>query len=81
VNTLPTTTRTHTSTLRKSWLPTKKWVASFVSGLASIAASWIVTGAFDDVERGMSATLLVALATSYFKSNDNTPGGVPLADT
>lgn len=67
------------STLSKSWKPTKKWIAGAVTGLASIAASWIVTGAFDDVERGMLGTLLVGLAGSYFKSNDNTPGGVPLA--
>lgn len=64
---------------KSSWKPTRKWVGGLVGGLASIAASWIVTGAFDDVERGMSATLLVALVTSYFRSNEDTPGGVPSA--
>ena len=63
----------------KTWLPTRKWFAALVGGLASVAASWIVTGAFDDVERGMVGTLVVALATSYFKSNEDTPGGVPTA--
>lgn len=62
-----------------SWRPTKKWYALVASGVASIAASWIVTGAFDDVERGMCATLLVGAVGAYFKSNDQTPtkDGVP----
>jgi hypothetical protein len=59
------------------WRPTKKWIGSLVTGVAGVLASWIVTGAFDDVERGMSATLLTALATAYFVTNDKTPGGVP----
>lgn len=58
-----------------SWKPTKKWLASLVTGVATIAASWITSGAFDDVERGMAATLIVALAGAYFKSNDATPTG------
>jgi hypothetical protein len=53
-----------------SWAPTRKWWAAAVTGVASIAASWLVTGAFDDVERGMAATLLVALAGAWFKSDD-----------
>jgi hypothetical protein len=63
---------------RKSWMPTRKFWAMLTAGLASIAASWIVTGAFDDVERGMAATLLVAAVGAYWKSNEDTPGGVPL---
>ncbi len=63
-----------------SWKPTKKWFALVAGGAASIAASWIVTGAFDDVERGMVATLLVSAAGAYFKSNDQTEtkDGVPV---
>ena len=61
----------------KSNLPTKKWWAALVTGVAGIVGSWLVTGAFDDVERGMAATLLSSLAVAYFKSNDATPGGVP----
>jgi hypothetical protein len=45
-----------------------------VSGLATLAGSWSVTGAFDDVERGMSATLLVACAASWAKSNEGKGG-------
>jgi hypothetical protein len=61
----------------KTWIPTKKWFAGLAGSVASILASWIVTGAFDDVERGMAATALVGLVASYFKSNEDTPGGVP----
>ena len=66
-----------TTAVTSSWAPTKKWIASAVTGVASIVASLIVTGAFDDVERGMAATLVASLAAAYFKSNDDTPGGVP----
>lgn len=62
-----------------SWRPTRKLVRAAATGLASIVGSWIVTGAFDDVERGMTATLLTALATAYFSENDPTPGGIPEA--
>ena len=61
----------------KTWLPTKKWIAGAAGSVAAILASWIVTGSFDDVERGMVGTALVALVASYFKSNEDTPGGVP----
>lgn len=64
--------------VQSTWKPTKKWISALVVGLAGIAGSWIVTGAFDDVERGMAATLLSSLAVAYFKSNDDTPGGVPV---
>lgn len=64
----------------KTWIPTRKWFAGLAGSAASILASWIVTGAFDDVERGMGATALVALVASYFKSNADTPGGVPEKD-
>jgi hypothetical protein len=62
-----------------SWKPTKKFYALVAGGVASIAASWIVTGAFDDVERGMGATLLVGAVAAYFKGNDATVSrdGVP----
>lgn len=58
-------------------MPTKKWYAALVTGVASVLASWIATGAFDDVEQGMCATLLIALAGAWVKENDKTPGGVP----
>jgi hypothetical protein len=56
--------------LQRWWEPTPKWWAQLVSGLGAIAGSWIVTGAFDDVERGMAATLIVTCTASWLKSND-----------
>lgn len=63
--------------MSNSYKPTKKWLAALITGLASILASVIITGELGDVERGMAATLLVSLTGAYFKSNDQTPGGVP----
>ena len=59
------------------WRPTRKWVAGLAGSVASVIASWVLTGAFDDVERGMVATALVALTSAYFQTNEPTPGGVP----
>ena len=73
----PTVTPPGGDDVLPTWKPTKKWLAALAGALASIAASWIVTGAFDDVERGMAATALVSLVAAYFKGNDPTPGGVP----
>jgi hypothetical protein len=56
---------------RAWWAPTPKWWAQLVSGLGAVAGSWIVTGAFDDVERGMAATLIVTCTASWVKSNDD----------
>jgi hypothetical protein len=53
------------------WMPTPKWWTHLASGLGAIAASWIVTGAFDDVERGMAATLIVTCTASWLKSNED----------
>lgn len=60
---------------QKSWIPTKKWFAAALTGAASIVALWIQSGAFDDTEKGMLGTLLVALVSAYFKGNDATPSG------
>jgi len=56
------------------WVPTPKWWTLLATGTATILGSWIVTGAFDDVERGMSATLLAGLATTWAKSNNGKGG-------
>ena len=58
-----------------TWKPTKKWLAGLVTGVATVLASFIVTGEFGDVEKGMVATLVIALAGSFFKSNDVTATG------
>lgn len=57
------------------WKPTRKVISAAVTGVASILASWIATGAFDDVERGMSATLITAVVSAYFVTNQTAGGG------
>jgi hypothetical protein len=65
---------------KRGWLPTQKWWAALAGSVASVLASWLVTGEFDDVERGMCATALTALVAAYWKGNATTPGGVPDAE-
>jgi hypothetical protein len=54
-----------------SWAPTRKWIATAVTGAAAVVSSWIVTSGFDATERGMVAALVSALAVAYFKSDDD----------
>lgn len=61
----------------RSWLPTRKWVSLLVTEAAGIAASWLVSGAFDAPERAMAAAALLHLATTYAVPNSPEPGGVP----
>lgn len=58
-----------------SWKPTKKWYAALAGATASILASWLVTGGFDAVERGMAGVAIVSLTSAFFKGNDETPTG------
>lgn len=60
-----------------SFKPTRKWVVGLAGAVSSILASWIVTGAFDDVERGMVGASLATLVPAYWTRNSPTPGGVP----
>lgn len=60
--------------------PTRKWLTLLFTNVATILGSWIVTGAFDDVERGLTAAALLALATTYFAPNASTPTGDGVPD-
>lgn len=53
----------------RRWIPTDKWIASATTGVAAIVSSWVATGGFDDIERGMVATLIPALVSAYFITN------------
>lgn len=53
----------------RRWLPSDKWIGGTASGAASIAASWVATGAFDELERGMLATLISTAVPAYFLTN------------
>jgi hypothetical protein len=53
----------------RRWIPTDKWIGGVASGASSILASWVATGAFDDLERGMTATLIATAIPAYFLTN------------
>jgi hypothetical protein len=53
----------------RRWIPTDKWIGSAVISAGAILGSWVGSGAFDDVERGMAASAIPALIGAYFLSN------------
>jgi hypothetical protein len=53
---------------RPWWAPTPKWWTLLVTDVAAIVGSTIVTG-WDATERGMAGLAVVALATTWAKSN------------
>lgn len=63
--------------MKKTLLPTRKWLAAQVVGLAGIASSAIDSG-WDATESKLLVALLVQAAVTYLLPNDNTPGGVPV---
>jgi hypothetical protein len=50
------------------WWPTPKWWTLLVTDVAAIVGSALVTG-WDATERGMAGLAVVALATTWAKSN------------
>lgn len=60
-----------------SWVPTRKWWASAITGIFTIAGQAIATGAWDTTEWGALVTLGIALTGAYFVPNDDTVGGYP----
>lgn len=60
----------------KPYAPTKKWWAALVTGLAAVAAHFIISGGWDETENGELVALATALAGAYIKKNDPTPGGL-----
>ena len=57
------------------YIPTKKWFAALVSGVAAVVVHAILSGGWDETENGELGALAVALAGAYIKRNDPTPGG------
>jgi hypothetical protein len=61
----------------RSLLPTKKWWAALLTGLLGIVGHAILSEGWDTTEWGELVTLAIALVGAYFKSNDDTPAGIP----
>lgn len=57
----------------KWWQPTPKWWTLLATSAAGIVSSTIITG-WDATERGMSGLAIVALATTWAKSNEGKGG-------
>lgn len=53
----------------RRWIPTDKWISSLAISAGAILGSWVGSGAFDDVERGMAASAIPALIGAYFITN------------
>ncbi|MGI8802987.1 MAG: hypothetical protein ACR2KV_12565 [Solirubrobacteraceae bacterium] len=58
-------------------MPTRKWWATLVAGLFTIAAMAVGSGGWGATEWAQVLTLGASLATAYVVSNQTTPGGVP----
>lgn len=63
--------------MKKSALPTRKWIAAQVLALAAVATSWVDSG-WDDTETKLLIGIAVQAAVTYLLPNEDTPGGVPL---
>jgi hypothetical protein len=62
----------------KPYVPTKKWFAALVGGVATILVHAILSSGWDATENGELLALAGALATAYLKRNDPTiEGKVP----
>lgn len=59
----------------KPYIPTKKWFAALVAGLAAVVGHAILSGGWDETENGELGALAISLAGAYIKRNDPTPGG------
>lgn len=70
---------TPTTTVEKSWRPTRKWIAAQVVALGAVLTSWVESG-WDDTESKLLVGIFVQAAVTYLVSNEDTPGGVPLQE-
>lgn len=63
---------------KSSWIPTRKWIAAFWTGVLLIVGHAIATSGWDATEWGELVTLASGLGVAYLVPNENTPGGVPV---
>ena len=59
----------------KPYVPTKKWFAALIVGLATVASHAVLSGGWDETENGELVALGTALAGAYLKRNDKTLEG------
>jgi uncharacterized membrane protein YjjP (DUF1212 family) len=64
-------------TAAPSAMPTRKWWAATVLGIAGLAVTWVSVGEWNDALTGAVITLLAQRVATYLVPNEDTPGGVP----
>lgn len=52
-----------------SWVPTRKWLATLVMGVLTIAGTALATHGWDNEEWGQLITLAIGLASAYLVPN------------
>lgn len=77
-NVMPLAQEEEMPVAKKSWVPTQKWIVTQVTALAALATMWATTGSWDTEETIAAIGLVSQALAGYFKSNDDTPGGVPV---
>jgi uncharacterized oligopeptide transporter (OPT) family protein len=69
---------THTAKdFKKSWLPTRKWVAGVVTAIAAFLVNWISAGVFNKEIKIALVGLGASAVVSYLVKNNENPGGYP----
>jgi len=71
---------------KKSWLPTRKWLAGVVTAAGAFLINWIQAGEFNTEIQVTLVGVVVAALSAYLVPNDTNPGGysgemVSLSDT
>jgi tellurite resistance protein len=59
----------------KPYVPTKKWFAALIVGVATVIAHAVASGGWDATENGELLALATALGGAYIKRNDPTLEG------
>jgi len=60
--------------------PTRKWFATQVTALTGLAIMYVTTGGWNAEETIAAITIASQAALGYIYPNQDTPGGVPVAN-
>jgi hypothetical protein len=60
---------------KKSWLPTRKWLAGVITAAGAFLVNWIQAGEFNTEIQVALVGVVVAALLAYLVPNDSNPGG------
>lgn len=63
---------------QKTWVPTRKWLATQVTALTALGVMYVTTGEWNTEETIAAIALVSQAALGYIYPNQETPGGVPV---